>query len=351
VTVNTRLNALGLLAHPELTRETGSSGNYAMLDLLAALQWVRRNIRAFGGDPGQVTIAGESAGSMFVSMLMSSPLAKGLFHRAIGESGAQFPSPERPMLGLAAAEEQGLAFAKKLGAKLREAPVEAILDAHPGVGFWPIVDGHFLPKSPAEIFANGEQADVPLIAGWNKDEGFNFDMRNWNPAAPRFTDILAVVLPGHEASVLKLYPDSAQSARDLGGDLIIAHGTWRWLEAQREMGKAPLFRYRFDRAPKTPVGWFPEGADAGAFHSCEILYVFDTLDAFPWLVDGDDQKVSDLISGYWVNFIKTGDPNGAGLPAWPSYRDESRPVLVMDVATRVDNDIDRARHELLAGIV
>ncbi|NJM29264.1 MAG: carboxylesterase/lipase family protein, partial [Rhizobiales bacterium] len=357
VVVNMRLNALGLLAHPALTKEHGSSGNYAMLDLVAALQWVKRNIVAFGGNPGAVTIAGESAGSMFVSMLMASPLARGLVHRAIGESGAQFPSPERPMKTLAEAHEHGLAFAAKLGAKtaadLRKASVDAILDANPGLGFWPIVDGHFLPKTPEAIFLAGEQADVPLIAGWTKDEGYNFNILNWMKDVKRYEDVVARLMPDHAEEILKLYPggsQSAQSARDLGGDMVIIHGTWRWLEAQRKTGKAPLFRYRFDRAPKTPKGWFPAGANAGAFHSCEILYVFDTLDAFPWLTDADDQKVADVTSRYWVNFVKTGDPNGSGLASWPSYREAKFPLLIIDKETGLAHDLDRKRHEMLARI-
>ena len=182
VTLNHRLNALGFLAHPELTAESEhrASGNYGMLDLVAALQWVKRNIAAFGGDPDRVTIAGESAGSEAASALMASPLAKGLFARVIGESGAMFASPSRAPASLAKAEAGGLEFMRKVGAKtlaeLRAAPAEAILAAAPGLGYRPIVDGWFLPRSPAEIFAAGEQSDAPLMAGWNKDEGFNFTL-------------------------------------------------------------------------------------------------------------------------------------------------------------------------------
>ena len=169
VTLNHRLNALGFLAHPELTRESdfGASGAFGMLDLIAVLQWVNRNIKAFGGDPDAVTIAGESAGSEAVSALMASPLARGLFARAIGESGATFATPTRSPAPLAAAESQGLAFMRRVGARNL-----AELRAAPGLGYRPIVDGHFLPKSPAQVFAAGEQSDVPLMAGWNKDEGF-----------------------------------------------------------------------------------------------------------------------------------------------------------------------------------
>ena len=192
VTANHRLNALGFLAHPELTAESdfSASGAYGMLDLVAALNWVQRNIAAFGGDPGKVTIAGESAGSQAASALMASPLAKGLFARVIGESGAMFASPSRAPASLAEAEAEGLDFMRKVGARslaeLRAAPAEAILAAAPGLGFRPIVDGWFLPRSPAEIFAAGEQSDVPLMAGWNKDEGFNFTLLQGDDAW-RFT--------------------------------------------------------------------------------------------------------------------------------------------------------------------
>ncbi len=352
VTVNTRLNALGFLAHPALTSETGSSGHFALLDLIAALQWVKTNISQFGGDSSAVTIAGESAGSMFVSLLMSSPLAKGLFHRAIGQSGAWFPSTERPMLDLAEAEQLGLAFAKKLGAKsaadLRALPLEAILDANPGLGFWPITDGQVILQHPPQVFAESQQSDVPLLAGWNKDEGFNFDVATWGELKGKtFTEIVSALFPANAAAMLEHY----RSSRDLGGDLVINHSAWAWIEAHRKSATSDIFRYRFDRAPKTPKGWFPEGANAGAFHSCEILYMFNNLDAFPWLVNEHDQHVADTMSAYWINFIKTGNPNGGALPRWPSYRDNTRPVMVIDKDLTVVPNIDGDRHAFLVKIV
>jgi para-nitrobenzyl esterase len=352
VTVNTRLNALGFLAHPALTAETGTSGNFAIQDLVMALHWVKSNITQFGGDPNAVTIGGESAGSMFVSLLMSSPKAKGLFHRAIGQSGAWFPSIERPMHSLAQAEKKGLAFAAKLGAKtaeeLRNIPVEKILDANPGLGFWPITDGHIIPAHPPEIFDKAQQSAVPLLAGWNKDEGFNFDVSNWpNFKGKAFKDSVAELFPNDAAKVLQLY----ESPRELGGDIVINNSTWAWLEAHRKTAKSDIFRYRFDRAPKTPKGWFPDGANAGAFHSCEILYAFDNLKAFPWLTDQYDQQVATLMSSYWLNFIKSGNPNSTALPNWPSYRDDKRPVMIIDAKPHVLLDVDRERHQMLAGIV
>ncbi len=355
VTVNHRLNALGFMAHPELSAEAGgASGNYGMLDLVAALGWVQRNIGVFGGDASQVTIAGESAGSMAVSLLMASPLTEGLFHRAIGESGGWFDSPTVRIADLAVAEKQGQAFALKLrtksAAELRALPAAEILAANPGMGFWPIVDGVFLPDTPARVFAKGVQNDVPLLAGWNKDEGFNFDFSQGKPAKWSYEGMARELFGTHSDEALLHYP--VGSVRALSGDLTINHRAWAWIEAQKKSGRADIFRYRFDRGPRVNAGFFGErsGRDAGAFHSCEILYVLDNLDAFPWLVDADDQKVADLASGYWVNFVKTGDPNGAGLPAWPSYRDSGR-MMVIDVEARAELPADTARHEFLAGVV
>lgn len=355
VTVNYRLNALGLLAHPALSAEQGASGNYAMLDLVQALHWVKRNIANFGGDADQVTIAGESAGSMFVSMLMASPLSRDLFHRAIGESGAQFQTPERPMLNLREAEQQGLDFAKKLkattAADLRNLSVEQILDANPGLGFWPIVDGHFLPEKPSAIFAKGKQADVPLLAGWNKDEGMNFNLMKWPLAKKGYTAVVEHLFGAEATQVLKLYPAGKHeeaSARELGADLTINHGTWAWLEAHRKTATADIFRYRFDHGPVTT--WFPDEPVQGAFHSCEIPYVMDNVDAFDWTLNDNDHAVAALTSSYVVNFVKTANPNGNSLPVWPSYRGDTRPMLLIDVKPSIAHDVDRDRHHMLAQV-
>ncbi|HLJ70857.1 MAG TPA: carboxylesterase family protein [Roseiarcus sp.] len=361
VTLNHRLNALGFLAHPDLSAESPhrGSGNYGMLDLVAALGWVKRNIAAFGGDPKRVTIAGESAGSMAVSGLMASPLAKGLFARAIGESGGMFASPGHPILSLAEAEEAGRAFARKLGAAsleaLRAAPAEDILAAAPGLGFRPIIDGYFLPRPPAQIFAAGEQSDAPLLAGWNRDEGFNFSLLHGAPDDQSYPALVRGIFGGQTAEALRFYPSGdaetdKASAKALGGDLSIVHGTWAWLEAQRTSGTAPIYRFRFDRCPLTPEGWFGStpSAEAGAFHAGEIFYVFDNLDACPWRIAADDRALATLASAYWVNFIKSGDPNGAGLPKWPSYRDGERPFLVLDASPKVRMEHETAKHEFLA---
>ncbi len=361
VTVNYRLGAFGFLAHPELAAELpdGASGNYGLLDQVAALAWVKRNIAAFGGDPERVTIAGESAGSMSVSALTASPLAAGLFGRAIGESGALFSSsPKTPGRSRATAERIGADFAVSLGAsslaELRALPAGTILAATPTDRMlWPIVDGYFLSEPPAEVFAKGKQNDVALLAGWNRDEGFNFDVAVGT--GKTFAEIVRQRFGPRAEDVLRLYPAgdataAAQSARDLGGDLAIIQPTWDWIEAQARTGTAPVYRYRFDHAPTAPEGWFGDrpNAGAGAFHAAEIVYVFDNLDAFPWVYDDDDRAVAAAMSAYWVNFVKSGDPNGDGLPQWPVHRSPDGPVMIIDATPRVGP----AEHtERLAGLL
>jgi len=359
VTVNYRLGAFGFLAHPELTAESGFSGNWALADLVAALQWTRRNIAAFGGDPAQVTIAGESAGSMAVSALMASPLARGLFARAIGQSGALFPGAAEPMPTREAAEARGLAFQRELGAgslaALRALPAEAILAAAPGLGFRPILDGHWLSRPLDAIFADGAQADVPLIAGWTKDEGFNF---SWTPeeTAPGAYEAMVEARFGADApAVLAHYPGGAEaqaSASALGGDLVIVNKTWAWIEAQKASGRAEIYRYRFDRAPPVRPGWFGDrdASQAGAFHAGDIPYVLDTLDAMPWDYAAADRAAAATASAYWLNFVKTGNPSGPGLPLWPSYR-TSGEVMYIDGACRAAPEAGRERQAFLRGLV
>ena len=360
VTVNYRLGAFGFLAHPELSAESPhhASGNWGLLDLVAALNWVQRNISVFGGDARAVTIAGESAGSSAVSILLASPHAKGLFARAIAESGAFFSAPLRKLEDRKAAEQAGLAFAQKLGAKsaddLRRLNADDILAAAPGTGFRPIIDGHLLPQSPAELIARGQHSDVPLLAGWNKDEGFSFPL----PADRAYEDIVREMFGACASVVLEAYPSgdaatTAASARALAGDARIAHSTWAFVEAQKAHGTADIFRFCFDHAPLTPEGWFGArpSREAGAFHAGELLYVFGTLDAFPWVIDDADRAIADLTGGWWSNFVKTGNPNGSGIPEWPSHRGAGAPVMHIDHPSRVKSGTDDARHRVLAAVM
>ena len=285
-----------------------------------------------------------AAGSAAVSALMVSPLAKGLFARAIGESGGFFDAPARKLERRVMAEQAGLAFARKLGAAtaadMRSVAAGELLAAQTGAWFRPILDGYFLPQSPADIFSAREQSDVALLAGWNKDEGFNLGLA---PAPGQsYEDTVRATFGAAADELLQMYPpgDAAQnsaSARALGGDSRIVHATWAWIEAQKSFGTADIFRFRFERAPLTPEGWFGDKSsrEAGAFHSGELLYVFDTLDAMNWLLDDADREIARFTTGWWLNFIKTGNPNGAGLPEWPSYRSASAPVMHIDAMPEV----------------
>jgi len=339
VSLNYRVFKFGFLAHPDLTAEssTGSSGNYGLLDQIAALHWVQRNIAAFGGDPDKVTIFGQSAGSHSVNYLMASPLARGLFARAIGQSCAGF-GPQRPgsLLGrslpsLGAAEKDGVRMADALGARtiaeLRAKSAEEIL-ASPSVhrfdSSWPILDGHVLPRSVDDIFADGAQHGVPLLTGSTDDEGTIFHSLHSLGAYREFADAEF----GEQAQeFLALYPaDDDASARaaseDAFRDRFAGWANWQWAEAQSRSGQAPVFYYQFAHRPPVPaVGRYVENASHrfGAFHGAELPYVFGNLYPASWDWSRDDTALAQQISDYWINFARNGDPNGPHLPVWPRY--------------------------------
>ena len=353
VTINYRLGVFGFLDTEDLLKEgNGSAGNYGLMDIIAALHWVHANVAKFGGDPENVTIFGESAGSFAVSTLMASPMAQGLFTKAIGESGAALGSGLGGKSAAAAAMAE-TAWTRSLGAKslaeLRAIPAETILSAARKAGplrFSPVIDGKVLTEPVAETYAEGKQSHVPLLAGWNRDEGGTAAAKDmtaakWRAEAEkRFGD--------RAAEFLDAYPgnDNAQAERsaiDFSGDLFIAFGTWKWIEAQVKTGDAPVYRYHFELAAP-PSKFHPESE---AFHSDDIEYVFGTLDTRPGAVwRPEDRKLSEEIMSYWTNFAKTGDPNGTGLPEWPRY-DKTREVLHLDRETHASPDTTRARYEFL----
>jgi para-nitrobenzyl esterase len=330
VTINYRLGVFGFLAHPELTAESGhhASGNYALLDQIAALQWIKANIAAFGGDPSRVTIFGESAGSWAVNALMASPLAKGLFHRAIGESGASFS----PMRTLAESEKAGEKLAASLGATqntlktLRAKSAEEILKAGNEQTVRPAVDGWVLPQDIYTIFAQGKQNDVPLIVGNNADEGTALAPQGAMVTATVYVDGVRQRYGSTADQFLSTYP-AANDAEAVSSfyaayrDQVFGWEMRTWARMQTKTGHHPTYLYYFSRRPPGP-----QSQKLRAFHAADVAYVFGTFVwPFPW--EDTDRKLSDAISSYWVNFATSGNPNGEGLPKWPVYESQTDSTL------------------------
>jgi para-nitrobenzyl esterase len=334
VTIAYRLGPLGFLALPELTRESPnhSSGNYGLMDQIAALEWIQRNIAAFGGNPKCVTIAGQSSGAISVSILMASPLAKGLFQRAIGESGGLFePLQLAPKFLLANAERDGEKYAASLGApslqQLRLLPANLFTGNAGGISH-PVIEPYVLPLSPYEAFTSGQQNDVPLLLGSNAEEARAMIDVTHETAATFESDMDHSVgqLP---APLLAAYPhttdEGAKQARlGLERDLRFGWDMWAWARLQSATGQHSVYYYLFQQHPPFPTGSVFEGW--GASHFAELWYVFDHLDQEPWRWSAADRRVAEEMSSYWVNFAKSGNPNGPDLPQWPAFTNTERKV-------------------------
>lgn len=332
VSVNYRVGIFGFLAHPELTKESPdhASGNYGLLDQVAALKWIKKNIAAFGGDPDNVTIGGQSAGSMSVNCLVASPLAKGLFNKAIAESGSlMITNPMLQSNNLQSSEQQGLTVAREAHvstlAELRKVPAAELMKI-PG-RYSPIVDGYVLPQPVPQIFAEAKQNKVPLLTGWNADESFVASFKT----KEAFQQQAKEQYGADAQNFLKYYPantdeEAKRSQVKLSRDMIFALSGYKWAGIQSETGHSPVYVYYFARK-------LPATADYvkyGAFHTGEVAYVMDNLKFLnrPW--EPQDQKLANIMSSYWTNFITTGNPNGKGLPFWPAYNKRDAETMVFD---------------------
>jgi para-nitrobenzyl esterase len=338
VSVAYRLGAFGFMAHNTLSRESGhGSGNYGLEDQIAGLKWVRDNIAQFGGDPGNVTIFGESAGGIAVSMLAASPMAHGLFHKVISESGGNF-GPARTanagganMRSLADSEAQGAAFIKSIGvadiAAARALSADKI-QSGPGAnamgGFWPNFDGHVLPGDQYVLYSQGKFNDTPVLIGTNSNEGGLFVQ---GPiTGDQFEKSIRTQYAANADALLAAYPHASdaqalQSSRDIFRETAFAWPTWAWARLQSEKGKHPAYVYYFDvRAPGQPDG---------SNHGSEMPYVFGNIDVPAIGGSKPDKATSDQVMGYWTNFAKTGNPNGPGLPEWPAFTTANQQVRVI----------------------
>ncbi len=380
VTCNYRLNVFGFLAHPELSAEASykASGNYGMLDQAAALKWVKQNIAAFGGDPRKITLAGESAGSIAVSMQMASPLSRGFIAGAIGESGAGI-TPTMAPVPLADGEKMGIDFLKKAGVAsikqlraLSARDVYEIFDETKMFGLPIVIDGYFLPKTLPQIFMAKEQAQVPLLLGWNSAEipGQAF-MQGQAYKDENYIARVKKEYPVDFEEVMRLYPHGSEkeielSATALAADRFISYSTWKWFDLHRNNSQQPVYRYLYSKIRPALVdnsmasalaggtvkkeAASPAPKAVGAPHACEIEYCMGNLDRikeYAWTAD--DYKVSETMLNYFANFIKTGNPNGTKLPEWPVAKtgDATPPVMVLDTESKAEKAMNDARYEFM----
>jgi para-nitrobenzyl esterase len=338
VSIAYRLGVLGFFAHPDLSAESPDkvSGNYGIFDQIAALKWVQKNISAFGGDPDKVTIFGESAGAISVSILCASPLAKGLFWGAISESGGSFGpvgnTRQDGIISLKGAENSGIEFMKQLGVKSIDEfrkmdPQEWFKNPLARMSFWPNADGYVIPDDQYKLYEAGKYNDVNVIVGTNSDEGAMFA----RPTEPdvykkgidqRFGDFAGKILEAFPGDTKE---QTITSTADIFTSTAFAWPSWAWARLQSRTGKSKVFMYYFNQ--QQPQAPFMSVKPRGAQHAAEIKYVLKNYDAKT--ASEDDVKLSELMATYWTNFAKYGDPNGKNLPAWPEFREKNSSIMYL----------------------
>jgi para-nitrobenzyl esterase len=337
VSIAYRVGQLGFLAHPELSAESPyhTSGNYGLLDMIAGLKWVKKNIAAFGGDPNKVTIFGESAGGIAVSILCASPLAKGLFNGAISESGGNFGPPRATtypgenLKQLVDAERAGQAFVDSARvssiAELRKIPADKLPKLR-GLA-WPIIDGWVIPDDQYKLYEEGKFNDTPILVGYNSDEGASFSppkqtseqyIASVKTRYGPFADTLLIAYPAGSGNAPK-------TARDLMRDAAFGWQTWSWARLESKIGTSKVFYFYFDQHPD-----FPEDspkAGHGSPHGQEVAYVFQHINQSSPEATNTDEAISEAMATYWTNFAKYGNPNGQGVPSWPAFSDANPEVM------------------------
>lgn len=359
VTIAYRVGQLGFLAHPELSAESPNkvSGNYGILDQVAALKWIKKNIAAFGGNPDNVTIFGESAGGISVSMLAASPISKGLFHKAISQSGGSFGPTRTPnypgenMISLDTAEAEGVDYVKQFGvssiAELRQLDSEKFIPAGWSLpGGWPIVDGYVIPDDQFTLYQQGKFNDVPVLVGYNSDEGASFV---WNNEPKQFIDGLKIRFGKFASQLFDAYDISegkiTRNGRNLIRDAAFGWHTWGWARLQSANGTSPAYLYFFDQHPDYPQDSPKYGH--GSPHGQEIAYVFQHLDINNPEITQVDLDISDAIATYWTNFAKRGEPSGEDLPNWPAFNNTARQVMYFQQQPQVGPVPDEKALEVL----
>lgn len=351
-----RLGAFGFMAHPEAAKESehGIAGNYGLMDQIMALQWIHDNISRFGGDPDNVTICGESAGGISVSILCASPLCKGLFRRAICESGGNLLPIRTSAVSVCGSAQDatyarsiGLEFQKALGCKnlkqMRRLPAEAILAKTQFDKYWPSVDGYVITGDTYEAYLKGDYNDVDLIVGYNSDEGSLFVH---GAGLDAYNRMIELNFPDDREGFMKAYPatndsEALQAQRDVFRDVAFGWPSWAWATLQTRTGKHPVYFYYFDQLSENTL----MRGTRGATHVAEMPFIYGF--SFGGQMTETDIHMAQIMERYWINFIKTGNPNATALPYWPVFSEKTPSVMYMHEGFSLGTAPNIAQNEFL----